>query len=385
MLHLLFIGLGIVVGIASWIRGNFPGSRARGLPPGPPCVPFVGNALQLPRKGIHLKLTEWAETYGPIFSLKVGSSTTVVISSPYLVKQLLDRQSAKYSDRPASYIARELIFRGDHLMLMNAGESWRQGRRLYSQKLTESLCEKRHIHLLHAEAAQMLRDFCLNPEGLMTHPKRYSNSVIMSIVLGVRTPTSDAPHMKGLYRLMEGLSEMLEIGATPPVDIFPIFKYLPESWFYNWRSRCGAVGDIVTNLYETWVNYVKRRRDKEGSKGCFLDCILDEQEKLDLSDRDVLLAMGNLVEGGSDTTASMTLAFIQAMVKYPDVQKEVQKQIDSVVGNGRSPTWHDFANLPLVNMVVKECLRWRPVTPTAFPHAAKEGKTPLNPNNINHN
>lgn len=182
--------------------------------------------------------------------------------------------------------------------------------------------------------------------------------------------------MKGLYRLMEGLSEMLEIGATPPVDIFPIFKYLPESWFYDWKSRSGAVGDIVTNLYESWVSHVKCRREKEGSKGCFLDSMLDEQEKLGFSDRDVLLAMGNLIEGGSDTTAGMALTFIQAMVKYPDIQKKVQEQIDRVIGVDRSPTWNDYASLPLVTMVVKECLRWRPVTPTAFPHAAKEGKNP---------
>lgn len=178
--------------------------------------------------------------------------------------------------------------------------------------------------------------------------------------------------MKGLYRFMEGLSEILEIGATPPVDVFSIFKYLPEAWFQNWKSRSRAVGDILTNLYKPLVRHVVHRRQKAGGKGCFLDNVLDQQSKLGLSEREILLMVGNLVEGGSDTTASMLLVFIQAMIKYPHIQKQAQAQIDEHIGEDRSPTWEDLATLPMVSMVVKECLRWRPVAPTAFPHAAKE-------------
>jgi len=41
----------------------------------------------------------------------------------------------------------------------------------------------------------MLRDHVLSPEQHMLHPKRYSNSVMMSIVWGVRTPTTQTRHM----------------------------------------------------------------------------------------------------------------------------------------------------------------------------------------------
>jgi hypothetical protein len=66
-------------------------------------------------------------------------------------------------------------------MFLNAGETWRRGRRLYHQQLNEIVCEKQHVALQDAEAKQMLRDFCLNPDRVMDHPKRYSNSIIMSI------------------------------------------------------------------------------------------------------------------------------------------------------------------------------------------------------------
>lgn len=79
-----------------------------------------------------------------------------------------------------------------------------------------------------------------------------------------------------------------------------------------------------------------------------------------------------MTEGGSDTSASIITAFVQAMIAYPEVQKKAQKQIDEVVGEDRSPTWQDYAALPYVAQCVKEAMRWRPVTPLAFPHALAE-------------
>lgn len=56
----------------------------------------------------------------------------------------------------------------------------------------------------------------------------------------------------------------------------------------------------------------------------------------------------------------------------PDIQKKAQAQIDAVVGPDRSPQWSDYARLPYIAQCVKESMRWRPVTPLAFPHALAE-------------
>ena len=79
-----------------------------------------------------------------------------------------------------------------------------------------------------------------------------------------------------------------------------------------------------------------------------------------------------MMEGGSDTSASIILAFVHAMIKFPHTQKKAQREIDSIIGEDRSPLWNDYASLPYVAMIVKETMRWRPVTPLAFPHAVTE-------------
>lgn len=104
-----------------------------------------------------------------------------MISSPSIVKELIDKKSAIYSDRPPSYIGRGLISHNDHFVLMNVGERWRLLRKLTHHFFNAAKCEKEHLVVQNAEAVQMLRDFCIEPDQLMLHPVRFSNSIIMSL------------------------------------------------------------------------------------------------------------------------------------------------------------------------------------------------------------
>ena len=95
----------------------FIGRRERHLPPGPSTLPILGNLHQIPTKGSYLPFTEWAKQYGGIFSLKLGPATAVVLTDRRLVKQLLDKRSGIYSNRPHSYVSHNLITGGDHVLI----------------------------------------------------------------------------------------------------------------------------------------------------------------------------------------------------------------------------------------------------------------------------
>ena len=51
------------------------------------------------------------------------------------------------------------------------------------------------------------------------------------------------------------------------------------------------------------------------------------------------------------------------MTLYPEVQCKVQAKIDEIVGNSRLPEFSNQDMLPYVQAVLKEVLRWHPVTP----------------------
>ncbi|KUI61929.1 O-methylsterigmatocystin oxidoreductase [Cytospora mali] len=296
----------------------------------------------------------------------------VVISSPRYVKELLDKRSAKYSNRPSSWIA-DQIFSGSHAMFLNPSDKWRRARKLYTQLMSAARCETSHIKLIEAEGVQMLRDFCLEPAQAMDHPRRMSNSIIMSMgeipVFGFRTTTRKSKHMVKLYEVMDGISKIFETGALPPEDILPLFRLLPQRLWGNWKDKMDHVRELIDSLYHPCVSHVIKRREAYGSKGCFLDDLLNQQDKLQMTRHEVDIMCGNLVEGGSDTTATMMQVFLQAMAIHREALLEAQREMDAVVGPERSPVCADYDRLPHVAMLVKEIMRWRPVAPTAFPHA----------------
>jgi hypothetical protein len=51
------------------------------------------------------------------------------------------------------------------------------------------------------------------------------------------------------------------------------------------------------------------------------------------------------------------------MVCYPEVQKKAQAELASVVGSDRLPDFDIRDQLPYINAIVKETMRWQPVTP----------------------
>ncbi len=50
------------------------------------------------------------------------------------------------------------------------------------------------------------------------------------------------------------------------------------------------------------------------------------------------------------------------MLCFPEAQKKAQEELDRVL-NGRLPYFRDEKDLPYVAALVKEVLRWKPVTP----------------------
>ena len=51
------------------------------------------------------------------------------------------------------------------------------------------------------------------------------------------------------------------------------------------------------------------------------------------------------------------------MTLHPEAQRKAQAEIDRVVGNDRFPTLDDQSDLPYLDALMQEVLRWNPVAP----------------------
>jgi len=55
------------------------------------------------------------------------------------------------------------------------------------------------------------------------------------------------------------------------------------------------------------------------------------------------------------------------MVLNPEARKKAQEELDRVVGKNRLPDFSDKENLPYIDALMKELLRWNPPLPLSVP------------------
>jgi cytochrome P450 len=85
----------------------------------------------------------------------------------------------------------------------------------------------------------------------------------------------------------------------------------------------------------------------------------DEEEAVkNFTDADLQGAGGVLYSAGQDTTYATETIFTMAMLLYPDVQIQAQKEIDAVTGRKRLPNFDDWKALPIIERMVYETLRY---------------------------
>ncbi|KAG6886455.1 hypothetical protein C0992_003898 [Termitomyces sp. T32_za158] len=60
------------------------------------------------------------------------------------------------------------------------------------------------------------------------------------------------------------------------------------------------------------------------------------------------------------------------MVENVEAQQKAQDEIDAVIGTNRLPDFSDRPNLPYVEALFREVMRWHPVLPLGVSHAASE-------------
>lgn len=183
--------------------------------------------------------------------------------------------------------------------------------------------------------------------------------------------------MLKIQNVLKQTTLLLQPGTLPPVDIFPFLNWVPQRFFGNWRDRVRDTRVEMENLYYSYLELVVKRREREGHRESFADRLLDQKEQLKWSWREMCFMAGLLMEAGSDTVALTINATVHLLCAHPEWAKKAQEQIDMVVGEDRAPVFADFEQLGIVNAIVKESLRMRPISPLGFPHALSEGRSPL--------
>ncbi|KAJ7723504.1 cytochrome P450 [Mycena maculata] len=363
----LTVGLGLVLyGLYSWRnRLKLP------LPPGPRKLPLLGNLLDIPSTHPWITYMLWSEEYNSdIIHLDIAGKSVVVLSSLNAVESLLEKRSAIYSDRPRITMVNELMGWDFNLGMMKYGDEWRTHRRLFKQGFTPKASLKYRPKQLTA-THRVLRLILHRPDAFMDHFRQWAGDVILSVAYGIDVLPYNDPYVSLAYQAVHGFATA-GVPGRYLVDSLPILKHVP-AWFpgagfkrqaKKWEKLAHAMRDVPFAV-------TKGQMELGTPPPSFAaDYLLSLQESSDHYYTEGLVknVAGTMFLGGADTTVSAVSTFMLAMLANPDAQQRAQAEIDSVTKGEHLPDFEDEAALPYVTAIVKEVLRWQPVTPMAIPH-----------------
>ncbi|PGH10795.1 hypothetical protein AJ79_05268 [Helicocarpus griseus UAMH5409] len=341
------------------------GRRPPGFPPGPPTLPLIGNLHQMPSKQAHLQFQKWAEEYGPMYSLILGTKVMIVLSQDTVVKDLLDKRSNIYSSRPELYLG-TLLSEGNRMVLMEYGDKWRMIRKTIHNMLNIN-ASKSYVPYQDLENKQLLCELIDAPDRFIDHIRRYSNSLTTQILFGHRTISIDDPRFIQLFEGFHKFTQIVGSGSSALLDLYPILRKLPD-FMLSMRRYAKELGQREKELYVSHWLEAKNGIKSGITVPCVCRDIVKAQEIEGFSDELAGYISGSLLEAGSDTTSSTLIGFVQAMIIFPDVQKKAREEIDRVCGD-RLPTMDDEPQMQYIRGCIKETLRWMPTTPLGMVHA----------------
>ncbi|EJD39955.1 cytochrome P450 [Auricularia subglabra TFB-10046 SS5] len=343
--------------------------RRKGLRslPGPVGIPVLGNVFDVSPKGAHLTYDKLAKRFGPIFQLQISNKTFVMVASTKVAAELLDKRGAIYSDRPV-FPAIELAGWGWAAVFMKHNDAWRTRRRLLQRHFNPTATAKLH-EIIHRGALELALSLTRTPDEFQYHIKRAAAADILRAVYGFSIDLDNDPYVELACKGMETLNAV--VPGSNVVDWIPLLRHIPE-WIPGApKARGRALRQYSDAVLERPYEHVIE--DMRQGRAVF--CMLTEG--LDLVDKAVdanavkeAAAVAYL--GATDTTASTVLAFVLAMVRYPEVQKKAQEELDRVVGPDRLPDFGDRKALPYVEATIRETYRKYPTAPLGCAHRVEE-------------
>ena len=80
----------------------------------------------------------------------------------------------------------------------------------------------------------------------------------------------------------------------------------------------------------------------------------------------------NLFGAGTETTTTTLMFTFILLMRHPDVQANVQREIDDVIGRARAPSMCDAVHMPYTQACIYEIQRVADIVPLGVPHCTSE-------------
>ncbi|XP_021728617.1 cytochrome P450 76AD1-like [Chenopodium quinoa] len=357
----------IVVTTVTFLKNLF--SKSNKLPPGPTPWPIIGNILKLGDKPHHV-VAELSKIYGPIMTLKLGSITTVVISSPEVAQEMFLKHDLDFSGRAITDAMRATNHDQVSMVFLPISPKWRNLRKIAT------------IHLFSSHQLDASQDLRLKKVNeLVEYARQCSESglpidvgkaafvttlnLLSNTIFSIDLATHDSSNSQEFKDIIWTL---LEEAARPNVsDFFPLVRNLDLQGVLR---RATDYANKLLGIFEEIID--ERLKNPNDTKDDFLGTLLKLVDNKELSLDELKHMLVDLFTAGTDTSSSTLEWAITELLRNPEKMKKAQTELEQVFGKHEFIQESDLSNLPYIQAIVKETFRLHPPTPFLIPYKAEK-------------
>ncbi|KAF5329266.1 hypothetical protein D9619_009011 [Psilocybe cf. subviscida] len=318
---------------------------------------------------------------GDVVHIDVFGQSMIILNSLKAARDLLEKRSSIYSDRPRFVLLSELPglaisrLQARHTHTLS-GPRFRKHRRFINQVFNHRAIAA-FRPLQEKEILTLLEGMLDNPDAFVDHFRRYAAATILKITYG-----HDIVSVDDLFvQLAERAGTLTVETGTPAanmVDFFPVIRHIP-TWapFSTFKIKALETRKAVKAMMEIPFEQVKADMRSGTAVPSYTSTLLDSHRDSSGSitpedEEDIRGSAGTLFAAAEDTTISSIHTFILSMVLHPEEFNKAQEEMDAVIGRHRLPSIDDRPSLPYLECILKEVLRLNPMVPLGMPHRLME-------------
>lgn len=347
------------------------------------------------KKPPHQVLAAISDQYGPIFSLRLGTKPTVIVSGLEAIKECFTTNDNIVASRPKCSLGRIMGHEHACFGLAPYGPYWRKLRKVCVSELLSMPKVERFGSLRTNEVGEFIKELYYysqqsNGSDLVAvNMAQWFCHLIINIILRM-VASKRYPYTRGGeegQRVVRVVREfMTAAGLTAVSDMLPI--PMLRDWL-DLQGNLKAMKKATANLDPIVEGWIDERRERRAAQQClspqqhhddedFIDSLLSQVGKgeLKFDQFPTQIIITSTVEAiflaATDSTCAALIWTISLLINHPQVLQQAQEELNRVVGSDRWVEESDIPNLNLLQAITKESLRLHPPAPLAAPHEVSE-------------
>ncbi len=329
--------------------------------PGPTGQPFFGNFWELRKDQLHQVLESWAQEFGEIYQIKVGSKPIIVLSNTDLIHDVLSRRPQDFSRRQIMEEAAASM--GINGIFTSNGDRWQKQRRLTVQAF-----DTKHIHQFFPTLIQLtdrLKNRWIKKmqagQELEIHQeiKLYTIDVMSNLVFGYdinSLETTGDQLLANLQRIFPTFHSRIN---SP---LFAYWKYFKLPSDYQLERSLREVYQLFIEIIADTRHRLTAQPELAKRPQNLVESMLAAQmeQKVSFSDQDIFANAFSCWLAGEDAVSNALAWVIHFITADPAVQSKIQAEVDGLLIDKNIL---DPEQLPYIQAVISESLRLKPAAP----------------------